>query len=447
MKLIMINKEDRKLDNKKLIGIIIFIILIVIISGVYFIGNSTGGISSGIGKGSGKGSLYDLDRRNITDNMTVPGYTTVYVAAGGGKEKFLEDPEINQILLDKYKLNVVYDDWSNGKLVLWPTIREAIGRGNKSITNGKELTVTSQGVTPYDAIFTSDLRYYNYYKLPADKLKGEADRQRVQGGSLTLNTPIVVYSWDIYADALIKEGIVTLRNGTYYITDMDKLLSYMEAKKKWNEIGVDGISSFIDIKSVDPVTSSPGATYYGLLLSIFCNKNTLGMTDENIIQNLPELREYYQKAGSLLQTPSDLFQKFLFQGSEPLIVDYEKSIVDLANSEPGNFEPIKDKIRVLYPEPTMYNSHCYEYFTDAGKLLFDAYNDPDIKKIAWSKYGFRMGVSIDMEEINKLGIGISQNISNTVDGLRMDTYDKLVAYLAEKDDEKAYNILHDIEEQ
>ena len=434
------------MDNKKLIGIVIFIILIVIISGIYFIGGATGGTPTGGSQVKGKGGLYELDRRNITDNMQVSGYTTVYVAAGGGKENFLEDEEITKILLDKYKLNVIYDDWSNGKLVLWPTIREAVGRGNKSITNGKELSYNSPGVTPYDAIFPSDLRYYNYYKLSADKSKGEADRQRVQGGSLTLNTPIVVYSWDIYTDALINEGIVTERNGTYYITDMDKLLSYMEAKKKWNEIGVDGISSYIDIKSVDPVTSSPGATYYGLLLSIFCNKNNQGMTDANIIANLPELREYYQKAGSLLQTPSDLFQKFLFQGSEPLIVDYEKSIVDLANSEPGNFEPIKDKIRILYPEPTMYNSHCYEYFTDAGKQLFDAYNDPEIKKIAWSNYGFRMGVAIDMEEVNKLGIGIPANIMNTVDGLKMDTYDKLVSYLKEKDEEKAYNILHDIAE-
>ncbi len=426
--------------DKKLIGIIIFIILIVIISGIYYLGGSTNT------NPSNSSNLYEMDRRNITDNMTVNGYTTVYVAVGGGKENFLEDKDINKILLDKYKLNVVYDDWSNGKLVLWPTIREAVGRGNKSITNGKELTVTSQGVTPYDAIFPSDIRYYNYYKLSADKSKGEADRMRVQGGSLTLNTPVVVYSWDTFTEVLIKEGIVTKRNDTYYITDMDKLLSYMEEKKKWNEIGIDEISSFIDIKSVDPVTSSPGASYYGLLLSIFCNKNSLGMTDENIIQNLPELREYYQKAGSLLHTPSDLFQKFLFQGSEPLIVDYEKSIVDLANREPGNFEPIKNKIRLLYPEPTMYNSHCYEYFTDAGKQLFDAYNDPEIQKIAWSKYGFRMGVSIDMEAVNSLGIGIPQNIVNTVDGLRMDTYEKLVSYLGEKDDEKAYNILHDIEE-
>ncbi len=427
------------MDNKKILGIAIFIILIVIISGIYYIG----GTFSDTEKPT---DVYTVDRRNITDNVEEKGLTTVYVAAGGGKEAFLEDEDINRILVEKYKLNVVYDDWSNGKLVLWPTIREAVGRGNKSITNGKDLTIKSEGVTPYDAIFTSDLRYYNYYKLNPDKAKGEADRLRVQGGSLTLNTPIVVYSWDTFTDALIKEGIVTERNGSYYISDMNKLLEYMEEKKKWNEIGVDGISSFIDIKSVDPVTSSPGATYYGLLLSIFCNNNNEGMTDENIIRNLPELREYYQKAGSLLHTPADLFKQFLYQGSVPLIVDYEKSIVDLANSEPGNFEPIKDRIRILYPEPTMYNSHCYEYFSDAGKLLFDAYSDPDIQKIAWSRYGFRMGVAIDMEEVNKLGIGIPQNIMNTVDGLKMETYDKLIAYLGEKDDEKAYNVLHDITE-
>lgn len=428
------------MDNKKIIGITIFIILIVVITGIYFIGGSLEEQPGGEVKIT-KSNIYDMDRRNITENIDVPGYTTVYVAVGGGKEGFLDDPEINKILIDKYKLNVVYDDWSNGKLVLWPTIREAVGRGDKSITNGKDLTIKSEGVTPYDAIFPSDLRYYNYYGISANKEKGEADRFRVQGGSLTLNTPIVVYSWAEYTDALIKEGIVTERDGSYFITDMDKLLKIMEDKVKWTELGVSENSQAVDIRSVDPVVSSPGATYYGLLLSIFCDAN---MTDENIIEHLPELREYYQKAGALLRTPSDLFMKYLYE-RVPLIVDYEKSVVDLANSDTKNFEPIRNDLRILYPEPTMYNSHCYEYFTANGKLLFDAYQDPEIQKIAWNKYGFRMGVSIDMEEANKLGIGITARLTNLVDGLKMETYDKLIAYIGEKDDVKANNILHDIE--
>jgi hypothetical protein len=41
----------------------------------------------------------------------------------------------------------------------------------------------------------------------------------VQKGGLTLNTPIVIYSWDTVVDALIEQKIVTEKDGVYYITD------------------------------------------------------------------------------------------------------------------------------------------------------------------------------------------------------------------------------------
>ncbi|MFQ9798903.1 MAG: hypothetical protein ACLR23_08115 [Clostridia bacterium] len=57
---------------------------------------------------------------------------------------------------------------------------------------------------------------------------------------------------------------MTEDNGTYYVTDMPKLLEYINEGKKWSDIGLDSIYGNINIASTDPVTSSPGATYYGL---------------------------------------------------------------------------------------------------------------------------------------------------------------------------------------
>ena len=427
--------------DRQLIGIIIFVILIVIIAGVYFIGGSNEQIPSQ-NVVVDMQEIDNIDHTNMVDNIDIPGLTTVYVAAGGGKEGFLADQDIHKILIEKYKLNVVYDNWSNGKLVLWPVVREKIDRGNKSLRNSDNLTIRTEGATPYDAIFPSDQRYYDYFQLPADKSKNEADRSRVQGGSLTLNTPIVIYSWDDVTEALIKENIVTLRDGTYYITDMPKLMQYMLDKKKWKDIGLDKYYGSVEIKSVDPVVSSPGATYYGLLLSIFCEGV---VTDESAIQKFPELKDFYSKAGSLMHSPADLFDAYKFQRT-PLVVDYEKSIINLAHDEPEYFAQIKDSIRVLYPEPTMWNSHCYEYFTDEGKQLFEAFKDPEIQKIAWERYGFRTGVAGGSYDTKQFGIGIPQNITQLVSGLKMNIYDKLTAYLGEKDEEKAYNILHDITE-
>ena len=159
------------MKKKQIIGIVVFMLLVVIIVVMKF---TTG--------------------PEQTDNDDVRGLTTVYVATGGGKEDFLADKEIQKILKNKYKLNVIFDTWSNGKTITSPLIRETVGLGNQDvvnrISNGETFTIKSEGVTKYDALFTSDQRFYDYYKTPANKENGEADRYTVKKGSLTLNTQI-----------------------------------------------------------------------------------------------------------------------------------------------------------------------------------------------------------------------------------------------------------------
>ena len=335
--------------------------------------------------------------------------TTVYVATGGGKENFLADEEVINIMKQKYGLNVVYDSWSNGKLIKNPLLRE----------DG----------TQYDVMFASDQRFYDYYKLSPDTSKGEAKRYTVQKGGLTLNTPIVIYSWDTVVDALIKENIVTEKDNVYYITDMNKLISYILEGKKWSDIGLNTLYGSINIDSTDPVTSSPGATYYGLLLSIMCDGN---VTEESAEANLPKLKEFYTKSGYMNNTPADLFELYLKtgMGGKPMIVDYEKSVIDFANSNPDGWEQVKDKIRVLYPTPTIWNSHCIATFTENGNKYYDVYNDKEISQIAWSKYGFRTGVTGGNYDVSQVNVnGIPQSIDSTVTSLKMNLYEKLISYL------------------
>ena len=337
---------------------------------------------------------------------------TVYVATGGGKENFLADEEVNKIMKKKYGLNVIYDSWSNGKLIKNPLVRE----------DG----------TKYDVMFCSDQRFYDYYKLAPDTTKGEAERYTVQKGGLTLNTPIVIYSWDTVVDALIEQKIVTEQDGVYYITDMPKLISYILEGKKWKDIGVDMLYGSINIDSTDPVTSSPGATYYGLLLSIMCDGE---ITDEAVAENLPKLKEFYTKSGYMNNTPADLFELYLKTGvgGKPMIVDYEKSVIDFANSNPDGWEQVKDKMRILYPTPTIWNSHCIASFDEAGNEYYEAYEDKEIQQIAWSKYGFRTGVTGGNYDVTQVNVnGIPQSIISTVSSLKMNVYEQLISYLGNK---------------
>ena len=394
-------------NKKMIIGLVLFVVLIVAIVVI----------------------------KNLSDNdgnIVLKNLTNVYVATGGGKEDFLSDEEVVKILQKKYNLNVTFDTWSNGKTIKSPLIRETISLGNQSIidkmSNGATYTVKSEGVSKYDALFTSDQRFYDYYKLQPDKEAGESDKYTVLDGGLTLNTPIVIYSWKDVVDALIKENIVTQKEDVYYITDMNKLIDYILQGKKWSDIGLTGLYGNINIASTDPVSSSPGATYYGLLLSILSGGQ---VTEENVSKNLPKLKEFYIKSGYMNNTPADLFERYLKtgMGGEPMIVDYEKSMIDFANSSPDAFNQVKDEIRVLYPTPTIWNSHCFAVFTDNGAKVYEALNDKEIGQIAWSKYGFRTGVTGGTYDVSSIGIGVPQTITSTVTSLKMDTYNKLIDYL------------------
>ena len=346
------------------------------------------------------------------DEENTSNLTTVTVAVGGGKEDFLADEEVNKIIHKKYGLNVVYDSWSNGKMIVNPLVRE----------NGAK----------YDAMFPSDQRFYDYYKLSPDTSKGEAARSRVLNGSLTLNTPIVIYSWDTVVEALIKENIVTVSNNVYFITDMPKLLNYILEGKKWSEIGLNSIYGSINIASTDPVTSSPGATYYGLLLSILCDGN---VTEQSMEKNLPKLKEFYLKSGYMNNTPADLFELYLKtgMGNKPMIVDYEKSLIEFANSNPNGWNSVKDKVRILYPAPTIWNSHCVATFNELGNEYFKVFEDAQIQQIAWEKYGFRTGVTGGNYNVASVNVpNIPQEITSTVSSLKMSMYERLIEYLGQK---------------
>ena len=376
------------MDRKKqaFLGLAILIVLIIVIEAVTTLKNNKEGI--------------------LDSNLK-----QVFVATGGGKENFLADEEVNNIMKQKYGLKVTYDSWSNGKIVKDPLLRKD---GSK-----------------YDAMFCSDQRFYDYFKVSADTSKGEAQRDRVLEGGLTLNTPIVIYSWDTVVDALIKENIVTQKDNVYYITDMNKLISYILEGKKWSDIGVDMLYGTINIDSTDPVTSSPGATYYGLLLSIMCGGT---VTEENLQANLQNLKEFYIKSGYMNNTPADLFELYLKTGvgGKPMIVDYEKSVIDFANSNPDGWEQVKDKIRILYPTPTIWNSHCIATFNETGNEFFKAFEDKDIGQIAWSRYGFRTGITGGNYDVTKVNVsGIPQSITSTVSSLKMKMYDEMISYLGQ----------------
>ena len=342
-----------------------------------------------------------------------PKTVTVYGAVGGGKENFLADPDVNRIMAERYGISVQNDPWSNGKL-----IKNELKYTDKN--NGSTGTV--------DFVFFSDQRYYEYYQL--DAKEGEAPRLPKKRAEIILNTPIVFYSWKEVVDVLAKENIVTERDGVCYITDMNKLLDYITAGKKWKDIGLN-IYGSINIGSTDPVTSSPGATYYGLLASILSDGQ---LSSQTLSESMPKLQQFYKQSGFMNNTPADLFDQYLRTGygTKPIIVDYEKSMVDFAINNPEGYASVKDRVHILYPEPTIWNSHCIISFTDNGTKFIEALNDKEIQQIAFNRYGFRTGLSGGQYDVKAVGVdGLLQEIMSVVPGLKMDTYNLIIEGLKE----------------
>lgn len=331
--------------------------------------------------------------------------TNIYIALGSGKDNFLEDDEVKNIIKNRYGLNVTYDNWSNSKL-----IKESLVRKNGS---------------GYDAMFTSDERYYEYYKQPADEAKGEAQRNTVYKGGKTLNTPIVIYTWDTMIDTLLNEKIITAHNDVYYITDMSKLLGYISEEKKWSELGIEGNENKVTVETKDPKEYALGEKYYELLLYTMCGEN---VTNETVDQTLPKLKELYKKT-THTTSGTNLFKSFIQAGSskKAMIADYEKSIIQYAYQNPEDWEKVKDKVKILYPTPTIWTSHCIATFTENGNKFYEALTDKDVEQIAWNKYGFRTATTGVSYDVTQLGItGIPQTIDSTAFSIKMDLYEKMM---------------------
>lgn len=225
------------------------------------------------------------------------------------------------------------------------------------------------------------------------------------------NSPIVLYSWGPVVDALSKQGMVKKTGQSYYVVDFPKLIDFIEQGKKWSDIGLPELYGKMAIISTDPTRSNSGNMFYGLLANIL---NKGDVVDEASVQPiLPKLKSFYSKLGYLENSSSKLFDSYLNKGmgENPIIVGYENQLEEFATQNPDLWKNVKDKVRILYPLPTVWSSHQLITITPKASLLIDAMSDKDIQKIAWEKHGFRTGISGIVNDTKVLQIvGIPESV-------------------------------------
>ncbi len=322
---------------------------------------------------------------------------TVKGLIGSEKQGFFENPEIKELLQKRYGISVEY-------------------------AKAGSIAMVSGDVTKEDFLFPSSQVALELFKNthPDVKIKSET----------IFNSPIIMYSWDIVADALEKEGIVKKINDTYYIVAFKKLIELILSGAKWEDIGLSALYGKVHVIPTDPTKSNSGNQFAALLANMLNDGEVI--QEENLEEIMPTLKEFFQKIGYMERSTGYLFEQFLTTGvgSKPIIVGYESQIIEYCAEHKENCENIKKRVRILYPEPTLWSSHILISLSEKGTRLLEALQDPEIQEIAWKENGFRSGLVGIKNDPNSLLIGgIPSEITKVMPMPSITVMDKIVQHL------------------
>lgn len=283
---------------------------------------------------------------------------TVSLYFGGEKSALLSNPKVVAILKDRY--GVTLDATRAGSVEM----------------------VTTLDTSAKDCLWPS-----NSVSVEMARASGKS----VLSEATIFNSPIVFYAWSDVADALRKAGIVRESEGTLY-ADVQGLGAMITTAKRWKQdLGLN-IYGAVKVVTTDPAKSNSGLIWAALLATSLNGGTT--PTETDLPNLLPKLQSYFASLGFMEASSGDLFENFLKQGmgARPLIVGYENQLVEFVTKNQTYADLIKSKIKVIYPEPTIFASHPLISLTPSCKRLAEALIDPDLQQIAWAEHGFRTGL-------------------------------------------------------
>ncbi len=227
------------------------------------------------------------------------------------------------------------------------------------------------------------------------------------------NTPIVFYSWPEITQALMDAGVVEQRDNSYFVVDTRGLLDMVVQQKTWKDLGLNKQNGLLAVRSTDPTKSNSGFLVAGLMAVILNDGRVV--TEQTLPEILDTIKNIYNSMGYLENSTGILFDKFIKQGrgAFPLISAYESLIIEFYRAYPDYQERIRNTVRVLIPEPTVWSGHPFMALTPAGEKLLTALQDEDVQQLAWDQYGFRSGVmGMDNDPGVLKEIGLPQTIDS-----------------------------------
>ncbi|MCG8454944.1 MAG: hypothetical protein MI919_01585, partial [Holophagales bacterium] len=131
-----------------------------------------------------------LEKTEPVEQVEVRGYV------GGEKMAFLGDPEVISILKERY--GITFDATKAGSIEM----------------------VTTLPTDAMDCVWPSNQVASELFRMGGGTVAAE---------ETLFNSPMVIYTWDVVAEALTTAGMVAKRGDTYFLEDFDGLVERLVA--------------------------------------------------------------------------------------------------------------------------------------------------------------------------------------------------------------------------
>jgi hypothetical protein len=245
---------------------------------------------------------------------------------------------------------------------------------------------------------------------------------------IVFNTPIVLYTRRMVADALVQAGYVTQKDGVHFL-DMKAFLPVLEKGERWESLGLPLYGSVL-VSTTNPTKSNSGNMFAGLLANMINDGNVV--TIERVDAVIPRLKALIERLGYMETSSADIFSQFLKTGvgARPLVAGYESQLLEFAQTNPEDYQQIKDDVVLLYPVPTVWSSHVYIALSEKGKVGLEALLAPEIQALAWEEHGFRTGINAANMNVSKMAVpGVAPVISQIIQMPDSQVMEKLIQSL------------------
>ncbi|WP_413993252.1 hypothetical protein ACMDCR_14885 [Labrys okinawensis] len=240
---------------------------------------------------------------------------------------------------------------------------------------------------------------------------------RIQRDQVILNSPIVVYSWDVIAKGLVSSGLAQPDGDVRFRLDLAKLLTAILANKSWADLGVPGLFGQARLLSTDPNRSNSGFMFAGLAANLLGGEVA---TEQSLARTGGQVRAIFDRMGYKPSSSGKMFEDYLAggPGAQPLVIGYENQLIEWVLADEERWKRLEAaapaKPVILYPQPTVFSAHPLIVISEAAAPLVDALMSPDIQQIAWTKHGFRGPLGLSGETENQL---VSSRIMPRVDAV------------------------------